>query len=94
MNKRNSPDVLPPSRAPTPAAATPPRASTIDDLIARLADIKAKKAALDRAEKETITLLKEKLKQQKERLKKLGVPAEDNSSPTPVPTAPVLPSLS
>jgi hypothetical protein len=66
---------LPPEAGP----ATPPMATTIDALIARLADIKAKKAALDKAEKETVTLLKEKLKQQKERLRKLGVPVEDTA---------------
>jgi hypothetical protein len=69
---------LPPESGP----ATPPMATTIDALIARLADIKAKKAALDKAEKETVALLKDKFTQQKERLKQLGVPAED-SAPTP-----------
>jgi hypothetical protein len=67
---------------PDPAPATPPRAASIDDLIGRLADIKAKKAALDKAEKETVALLKDKFKQQKERLKQLGVPVED-SAPLP-----------
>jgi hypothetical protein len=65
-----------------PAPATPPMATTIDALIARLADIKAKKAALGKAEKETVALLKDKFTQQKERLKQLGVPVED-SAPLP-----------
>jgi hypothetical protein len=83
-------------RTITANPAPPPRAATIDDLLGKLADIQAKKAALDRAEKETVTLLKEKLKQQQERLRKLGVLAEDCVQPpcnttgaVPAPTAPV-----
>jgi hypothetical protein len=82
---------------PNPAPAPRPKASSIDDLIAKLADIQARKAALDRAEKETVILLKEKLKQQKERLNKLGVPVEESAPPTcctaashPVSSAPVI----
>jgi hypothetical protein len=49
------------------------KADTIEALIRRVEAIKAQKAELDKAEKETLTLLREKLQQQEQRLRKLGV---------------------
>src|SRR5437588_320644 len=69
-----------------------PQAQTIESIIGKLAAIKAQKAELDRAEKETIALLKGKLKEQKERLKKLGVNVEEGE--TPPMTSPSLPPIS
>ena len=70
----------PPSPAPlatvsqTPSGNDPVKEhNTIDDLLRKLDAIKAKKGELDKAEGETIALLREKLKQQEQRLQKLGV---------------------
>ncbi len=83
-------------RPPDPLVSTPPlaKAPSIDDLLNKLDSLKAQKAALEKAEKETIELLKEKLRQQKLRLQKLGVnvqegnPAPSVAPPAPSPTVP------
>jgi hypothetical protein len=56
---------------------------SIDDLLNKLDSLKSQKAALEKAENETIALLKEKLAQQKDRLKKLGVNVEDSPPAAP-----------
>ena len=58
--------------------------SVQSDLLNKLDSLKAQKAALEKAEKETLALLKDKLKQQKDRLKKLGVNVEDGPPASPV----------
>jgi hypothetical protein len=75
--------------APPPGAGVPKAAPapTIDDLLARLDSIKAQKAALEKAERETVATLVEKLRQQRERVRKLGVPLDEHDGkPAPVPT--------
>ena len=83
---------------PPEAVVTPPLAKfpNIDDLLNKLDSLKAQKAALEKAEKETVELLKEKLRVQKLRLQKLGVhvqegnaapPPPATSSPPPAPTS-------
>jgi hypothetical protein len=67
----------PPAETRLPVPPPPAKAVTIDELLNKLDSIKAQKAALERAEKETVTLLKEKLKEQKDRLRKLGVSVEE-----------------
>jgi hypothetical protein len=51
----------------------------------RLEAVKTKKAQLERVEKELTALLKEKFKEQKQRLQKLGVQVEE--TPVAVPAA-------
>jgi hypothetical protein len=88
------------ARAPEPPP--PAKAATIDDLLNKLHSLKVQKAALEKAEKDTVALLKEKLKQQHDRLKKLGVNVEEappapTVAPLPPPAstvAPPPPSLS
>ena len=66
---------------PPPAPGEQPNRVTIDDLMAKLESIKAQKAALEKAEKEVVARLKQKMKEQQQRLKKLGVSAEEGDSP-------------
>jgi hypothetical protein len=61
---------------------------TIDELIRKLASIKEQKAALEQAEKKTVALLKEKLKQQKDTLEKLGVGSEGGEKARDFPVSP------
>jgi hypothetical protein len=63
------------------------RAESIDALLSRLDNLKAQRAELDKAEKETVAILKEKLKQQQERLQKLGVNVPDTPAPTSCPVS-------
>jgi hypothetical protein len=79
---------------PQPAvSATPParqerlKEKGIDDLVTALEQIKARKAELDKAEKETTALLKEKLRQQRQKLQQLGV-FEEVEHPVPPPVVP------
>jgi hypothetical protein len=63
------------------------KAEGIDELLSHLDMIKAQKAELEKVEKEMVTVLKEKIKEQKQRMQKLGVSVEENgavplSSPT------------
>src|SRR5262249_24981346 len=75
--------VLPVDQAvpPPPAPLAQPRPVTIDDLMAKLESIKAQKAALEKAEKEAVSLLKQRMKEQQQRLKSLGVSAEEGDTP-------------
>jgi hypothetical protein len=89
------PNEPPLATTPLPSAPAPkaPPAATIDDLLAKLDTIKAQKAALEKAEKETVATLVEKLKQQRERIKKLGVPLDGHDTkaapetPSPISTS-------
>jgi hypothetical protein len=85
-----SPDPLTPPVAPIPssdpvplpgtatAAPPAPQPQAIDDLLNQLADIRARKAELEKQEQATIKVLRERLKAQKERLAKMGVALEDD----------------
>lgn len=71
--------VLPP-KVDRPAIATPsvppplpPAPPMMDQLIDRLTDIRARKAALEKEEQATIAAIQEKMRAQRERLNKLGV---------------------
>jgi hypothetical protein len=65
----------------TPAPVHPDAGQNIDQLMEHLTTLRAKKAELDRQEKEAITLLREKLKQQRQKLEKLGIPEETPQPP-------------
>jgi hypothetical protein len=69
-------DTVPPPGIPM---ASPPTAQpqSIDEMLNQLADIRAKKAELEKQEQATIKVLRERLKAQKERLAKMGVSVED-----------------
>ena len=58
---------------PTSAPLHPDAGQSIDQLMEHLTTLRAKKAELDRQEQETVTLLREKLKQQRQKLEKLGI---------------------
>jgi hypothetical protein len=65
----------------TPAASAAAKDTSIDELLSRLDAIKAQQEELEKAKKEAVSLLKEKLKQQKQRLQKLGVSVEEETPP-------------
>jgi hypothetical protein len=70
----------PPSLPPPPANSVPQKAlenENIDKLIAVLDEIKTKRGELDKREKETVEVLKRKLKEQGEHLRRLGVASEE-----------------
>jgi hypothetical protein len=96
----------PPTPAPTPPPPLPPtppepKATTVEEMIQRLVEIKAKKDALAREEQEVIAALKKKTQEQHELLRKLGItleelpptPAVYPSPPAPGDTVPPRPSL-
>jgi hypothetical protein len=70
---------------PVPASSVreQPREKGIDELVATLERIKSQKSELDKAEKETAAMLKEKLRQQRQRLEKLGIAEEPQHAPVP-----------
>jgi hypothetical protein len=75
-----SPTIAPPGRDDTPPvpspsvpSLTPPAPPTMDQLIDRLMDIRARKAALEKEEQATIAAIQEKMRMQRERLNQLGV---------------------
>ena len=63
---------LPPTQQPLTSREAL-QSQGIDQLVEHLNALRAKKAELDRQEKETVSVLREKLKQQKEKLQKLGI---------------------
>ena len=69
------PDAIP----PLPAAGAKP--DGVDALLDRLGVIRAQKAALEKAEQETVNRLKEVLQQQDQRLRDLGVIREEADRP-------------
>jgi hypothetical protein len=62
-----------PDPVTAPARAEPPAAPTVEVLIAELEKLRTQKAALEAREKAVVTKLQERLKDQKDRLNKLGV---------------------
>ena len=75
---------VPPPTTPPPAPPTRReqlKAQTIDQVMTRLAAIQGQQAELEKERKEAEAVLKEKLKEQKERLKKLGVNVEESDRP-------------
>jgi hypothetical protein len=85
---------LPASPAPNaPQGAAPAKEKSIEELLAQLDAIKAQQEQLEKARKETVALVKEKLKEQKQRLLKLGVEEEPpltttSSYSVPLPSTP------
>jgi hypothetical protein len=71
------------AQPPPPASPAPPKA--VEELIAQLDAIQAQQAQLEKARQETVAVLKERLKQQKQRLQRLGV-SEEEAVPTPTNT--------
>jgi hypothetical protein len=68
----------PPLPAAIPAPLAPPASpQSIDQLLNSLTDIRAKKAALEEQEKTLIAELRTRLKEQKERLAKLGISPDE-----------------
>ena len=65
---------------------------SVEELLSRLDAIKGQQEELDKAKKETVTLLKEKLKQQKQRLQNLGVSVEEEAVRPPVSGYPQAPA--
>ena len=61
---------------------------TVENLIVRLADLRKRRADIEKAEGETTAMLKEKLRQQRQRLNGLGVtedgPQKGNLTPPPL----------
>jgi hypothetical protein len=80
------PSVNQPAAAPALEPHTVAKDKSIDELLSRLDAIKAQQEELEKAKKETVALLKERLKQQKQRLQKLGVNVEEETPPPPVVT--------
>jgi hypothetical protein len=73
---------LPPQTVPvSPVIARVEPPQTIDQLLNSLTEIRAKKAELEKHEQATIKVLREKLKEQKQRLAALGVALEEESQP-------------
>jgi hypothetical protein len=92
---------FPTASVPPPAASTPAppptrrealKAKTIDQVMTRLAAIKDQQAELEKEKKEAEAVLKEKLKEQKEKLQKLGVNVDEKDRP-PVKKPVVKPSV-
>jgi hypothetical protein len=65
----------------------PVKEKSIEELLAKLDLIKAQQEELEKARKETVALVKERLKQQKERLQKLGVSVEEEPATPPPPVS-------
>jgi hypothetical protein len=63
---------------------------SIDQLMAHLNDLRARKAKLDKQEREVIAALKEKLKEQSQKLQKLGIVPDGVGQETP-PLPPIPP---
>jgi hypothetical protein len=66
-----------PAEAPVPdtakASARPAPAPTVEDLIAQLEMLRKQKADLERQEKDLVAKLQERMKEQADRLHKLGI---------------------
>jgi hypothetical protein len=88
----NAPAAVGTTASPQPTRREQLKAQTIDQGMSRLAAIQGQQEALEKERKEAEAALKEKLKEQKEKLKKLGVNVEESDRPpTKVPV--VTPSL-
>jgi hypothetical protein len=80
-----------PANIAEPTDAPKDSEQSIDQLMERLRTLRAKKAELDRQEKEAITLLREKLNRQRQKLEKLGIAEETPPPPAVGPATPVFP---
>lgn len=58
------------------------RGMSIDQLVEQVKVLRAQRAELEKREQEAVTVLKERLKEQRQRLKQLGISLEE-SEPTP-----------
>jgi hypothetical protein len=70
-----------PAAACIDGAPAEPKRMTVEQLIAALAEVKAKKAELEKREKELVEAVKAKLKDQQDRLHQLGVPLDEANYP-------------
>jgi hypothetical protein len=59
------------------------KAENIDDLLTKLNSIKAQKAELELLEKEMVSILKEKLKEQQQQIQRLGIRVEERDANMP-----------
>lgn len=74
----------------TVAPAPPPPPPSVDSLIESLTKLRAEKTELERREREMVKALQDRLREQNDRLKKLGIDiAPKRAEPVPPPTAPV-----
>jgi hypothetical protein len=85
-------------KSPTiPAATVPAQALAIEDVIRQLEQIRKQKADLERQEKEVVARLQEMVKEQTDRLNKLGVglppPRMTGEKEVIRPTEPFMPGL-
>src|SRR5262245_57609750 len=83
-------DPLPPPLAEPPLAPPSTRGSPqslrglgIDQLVDHLKTLRAQRAELEKQEKEAVALLREKLKEQRQRLQQLGIPLEEPAAAPP-----------
>jgi hypothetical protein len=82
-----APDPLGTPLAPAPQLSAPtiqepaPQPQTIDQLLEQLSDVRVKRAELDKAEKELVALIRSRLKEQQDKLQKLGVHEQPPPSP-------------
>ena len=67
---------------PRPCCQERPKADGVEELLVKLKAIQDQEDELERAERETAALLKERLREQRERARRLGV-EEDDDRPTP-----------
>jgi len=79
------------------AAPAPPQPKTVDQLIDDLTELRRQKAELEKKEEAVVKQLRDRLKQQKDRLSKLGIEPTPVPAPAPavevaVPTLPDLPT--
>jgi hypothetical protein len=70
---------------PSVSSLVPPSPPTMDQLIDTLTSIRAKKAELEKQEQATIVAIQEKMRMQRERLRKIGIGTDEP------PTAPKFP---
>src|SRR5579884_1607081 len=66
---------------PVAPASTSTASLSIEQLVEQLQALRARKAELDRQEKQVVAALKDKLKEQQQRLQKLGINAGTNEAP-------------
>jgi len=71
--------------AGVPRKETQPK--TIDEVLRRLVVLKAQKAELDKQEKEMVALLAEKLEEQRQLIRKLGINPDGNDTSPATPGA-------
>jgi len=67
---------------PAPSSQERPKADGVEELLGKLKAIQDQEDDLERAERETVALLKERLREQRERARRLGVD-DEGDAPTP-----------